>query len=275
MQGRIGMTEKVFNTNKGVIHYWTGIVSGESKWLVFLPGLTADHRLFEKQIEEFKHEYNLLVWDAPGHGSSRPFELSFSLADKAEWLHNIMVHEGIIRPVIIGQSMGGYIAQVLMEKYPDYVAGFVSVDSAPLKRKYMKNWEIYLLKNVKPIYSACPWLLLKKYGAKGCAETEYGRQLMYSMMDTYTKKEYCDLVSHGFKILAEAIEADLAYEVSCPALLICGEKDKAGFTKRYNSVWSTQDALPIKWIPGAGHNSNTDRPGIVNSAIREFLEAVF
>lgn len=82
-------------------------------------------------------------------------------------------------------------------------------------------------------------------------------------------------MSHGFKILAEAIEADLAYEVSCPALLICGEKDKAGFTKRYNSVWSTQDALPIKWIPGAGHNSNTDRPDIVNSAIREFLEAVF
>jgi len=210
----------------------------------------------------------------PGHGSSRPFEFSFSLEDKAEWLHSIMIQEGIFKPVIIGQSMGGYVAQALMEKYPDCLAGFISIDSAPLKRKYMKKWEIYALKNTKILYSAYPWFLLKKYGAKGCAETAYGCQLMYTMMDSYTKKEYCELVSYGFKILAEAIEADLAYEISCPALLICGEKDKAVYTKRYNTVWANQTGLPIQWIPGAGHNSNTDKPELVNSAILEFLRAI-
>lgn len=268
------MTEKVFNTKKGLIHYWTSIVSVERTWLVFLPGLTADHRLFEKQIEEFKDDYNLFVWDAPGHGSSRPFELSFSLADKAEWLYSILIREGIFKPVIIGQSMGGYVAQALMERYPDYPAGFISIDSAPLKRKYMKKWEIYVLKNIKFIYSAYPWFLLKIYGAKGCAETEYGRRLMNAMMDSYTKKEYCELVSHGYKILAEAVEADLAYEISCLALLICGEKDKAGYTKCYNMAWSNQSGLPIKWIPGAGHNSNADKPELVNSVIREFLRTI-
>jgi pimeloyl-ACP methyl ester carboxylesterase len=268
------MIEKRFDTKKGVIHYWTSTVSEERTWLVFLPGLTADHRLFEKQIDEFKADFNLLVWDAPGHSSSRPFELSFSLVDKAEWLHSIMIHEGICKPVIIGQSMGGYIAQVLMEIYPDRLAGFVSIDSAPLKRKYMKKWEINVLKHTKLMFSAYPWFLLKKYVAKGCAETDYGCQLMYGMMANYTKKEYCELVSHGFKILAEAIEADLSYEISCPALLICGEKDKAGYTKRYNIVWANQSGLPIQWIPGAGHNSNTDKPALVNSVIREFLKTI-
>jgi len=275
-QDRAGwkMIEKMFNTKKGAIHYWTGVVSGARTWLAFLPGLTADHRLFEKQIEEFKDDFNLFVWDAPGHGSSRPFELSYSLEDKAEWLHSIMIQEGILQPVIIGQSMGGYVAQALMEKYPDFLSGFVSIDSAPLQRKYMKKWEIRVLKNTKFLYSACPWSFLKKYGAKGCAETEYGRELMYTMMDSYTKKEYCELASHGFKILAEAIEADLAYEITCPALLICGEKDKAGYTKRYNTAWANQTGLPIQWIPGAGHNSNTDKPELVNRAIREFLRAI-
>jgi len=268
------MIEKVFNSKKGVIHYWTSIVSGKRIWLVFLPGLTADHRLFEKQIEEFKDDYNLLVWDALGHGSSRPFELRYSLADQAEWLHSIMIHERIFKPVIIGHSMGGSIAQAWLEKYPDCLGGFISIDSTPLKRKYMKTWEIYVLKNANLICSASPWSLLKKCGAKICAETEYGRQLMYIMMDTYAKKEYCDLVSHGFRILAEAIEADLAYEISCPALLICGKKDKVGYTKRYNTAWADQEGLPIQWIPGAGHNSNTDKPELVNSVIREFLRAI-
>lgn len=268
------MIEKVFNTPKGKIHYWTSIVSGDKPWLVFLPGLTADHRLFEKQIEEFKDDYNLFVWDTPGHGSSRPFELRFSLADKAEWLYSIMNHEGIFKPVMIGQSMGGYVAQALMERYPDYPAGFISIDSTPLKSKYMRKWEIYVLKNMKFVYRAFPWFLLKKCGAEGCAETGYGRQLMYAMMDSYTKNEYCELVSHGYKVLAEAIEADLAYEISCPAWLICGEKDKAGYTKRCNTAWANQSGLPIHWIPGAGHNSNTDKPGLVNNVIREFLRLI-
>lgn len=196
----------------------------------------------------------------------------FNLVDKAGWLHDIMLHEGICKPVILGQSMGGYIAQALMERYPDFPSGFISIDSAPLKRKYTKKWELYALKNTKLMYSSYPWALLKKQGANGCAETEYGRQLMYTMMDTYTKKEYCELASHGIRILAEAIEKDLEYEISCPALLICGEKDKAGYTKRYNTAWANQAGLPIQWIPGAGHNSNTDRPELVNSGIREFLK---
>ena len=45
--------------------------------LIFLPGLTADHRLFEKQIEFFERKYNVLVWDAPGHAKSWPFNLIF------------------------------------------------------------------------------------------------------------------------------------------------------------------------------------------------------
>jgi len=32
-------------------------------------------------------------------------------------------------------------------------------------------------------------------------------------------------------MLAEAIKADLQYRISCPVLLICGEKDKAGSAK--------------------------------------------
>ena len=56
------MIEKVFNTNKGIIHYWTSSGSEERPWLIFLPGLSADHRLFEKQLEEFKDDYNLFVW---------------------------------------------------------------------------------------------------------------------------------------------------------------------------------------------------------------------
>jgi len=67
------------------------------------------------------------------------------------------------------------------------------------------------------------------------------------------------------------MEADLPYEIKCPALLICGEKDMAGSTKRYNRAWHNATGIPIEWIQGAGHNSNTDAPDIINELIDKFV----
>ena len=44
------MREKTWETPCGTIHYWINDRIDDRKLtLVFLPGLTADHRLFEKQ----------------------------------------------------------------------------------------------------------------------------------------------------------------------------------------------------------------------------------
>ena len=268
------MTEKMFETASGTIRYWVNDLDPARRTLVLLPGLTADHHLFDKQIEAFEKEYNLLTWDAPGHAASRPFRLDFSLMDKAVWLHAILKNENIAHPVLIGQSMGGYVSQCFMEKYPGEAAGFISIDSAPLKRSYVTGMEIWLLKRTEPMYRAFPWKSLKKIGADGCAVSEYGRRLMRSFLDSYTKDEYCRLAGHGMKLLAEAMEADLPYAIDCPAILICGEKDQAGSAKSYNRRWAKKEGLPVYWIKNAGHNSNTDKPEEVNRIIRDFVRSI-
>ena len=184
--------------------------------LVFLPGLTADHRLFDKQVEYFDGKYNIIVWDAPAHASSWPFRFDFDLFDKAKWLNGILEKEEIIKPIIIGQSMGGYVGQA------------------------------------------------------------YGRNLMKEMMLVYDgdQHRYAQIAGHGFRILAEAMEKDLPYEIKCHSLLICGTKDHAGSCIRYNREWHRKTKIPLKWIEGAGHNSNTDKPEMINSLIEEFLSNI-
>lgn len=51
------------------------------------------------------------------------------------------------------------------------------------------------------------------------------------------KRRYSQIAGHGFRILADAIEKDLPYQIKCPALLIYGEKDQAGSALRYNKMW--------------------------------------
>lgn len=269
------MQEKTFETACGTIHYWVNRApsSGEEPALVLLPGLTADHRLFDKQVAYFEPKLPVLVWDAPGHAASWPFELNFTLMDKARWLDRILCCEGFERPVIVGQSMGGYVGQCYAQLFPQKLAGFISIDSAPLQRRYVTAAEIFLLKRMEPVYRHYPWKSLLKTGTKGVATSEYGRALMHDIMMTYDgdQDRYARLSGHGFRMLAEAMEADLPYRIPCPALLICGTKDQAGSCIRYNKAWHKQSGIPIQWIEGAGHNSNTDEPEVVNSLIEGLL----
>jgi len=268
------MKERIFETPCGGIHYWVSDrrIDGACT-LLFLPGLTADHRLFDKQTEYFDGRCNLFLWDAPGHAASWPFRLDFSLMDKAAWLHEIVRLERMEAPVVVGQSMGGYVGQAYMERFPGELRGFVSIDSAPLQRRYVTSTEISLLKKMEPVYRHYPWKWLLKSGTNGCAESEYGRKLMRDMMMVYDgdQERYAKLSGHGFRMLADAMEADLPYRIDCPALLICGERDQAGSTKRYNRAWHKISGIGLEWIEGAGHNSNTDRPELVNALIGRFL----
>ena len=217
-----------------------------------------------------------MVWDAPAHAASWPFRFDFDLFDKAKWLNDILNQDKIAKPVIVGQSMGGYVGQAYAQLYPNRLTGFVSVDSAPLQRNYVTAVELWLLKRMEPVYAHYPWKLLLKSGTEGVATSDYGRNLMREMMLVYDgdQKRYAQIAGHGFRILAEAMEKNLPYELKCPSLLICGPQDHAGSCIRYNKAWHRNTKIPLKWIEGAGHNSNTDKPELINSSIEEFAAGI-
>ena len=272
------MEQKAFATEHGHIVYWVSHpaadLAADAPWLVLVPGLTADHTLFAPQLEHFASRANLIVWDAPAHGSSRPFPLSFGMDDYARWLHAIMEMEGAHRPILVGQSLGGYVSQALLDLFPSTAAGFVSVDSAPLKKRYMKNWEVWALRHTRLMYLSIPWKLLVSWGCAGTAETPEGQANMRAMMLSYGKREFCELAAHGYRMLADAVDAQRPYELDCPTLLLCGERDKAASTRRYNRAWAQAEGLELVWVPDAGHNSTVDNPAFVNGQIERFVDAV-
>ena len=82
------MLEKSIVSERGKTYYWTE--NRDSAFtLVFLPGLTANHHLFDRQWEVFSEQYSTIVWDAPAHGKSRPYR-DFSYHNAAEELKSIL-----------------------------------------------------------------------------------------------------------------------------------------------------------------------------------------
>lgn len=262
------LEEKYINSEYGTTYYWVSRCEGNIN-LVFLPGLTADHTLFEKQVEYFEGRYNLLVWDCPAHGKSRPYE-QFTYKNVTDELKTILDVERIENAVLIGQSLGGMIAQFFINRYPDMAQGFVSVDSVPFGDYYSKS-DMFWLLQLEWMCNLFPDKLLRTSMAKMCGLTEYTQQKMLEMLSVYDKKELAHLMYIGE---AAFIPENMEMELPCEVLLLLGDKDKVGKVAAYTKEWAKRTGYPLHIIKNAAHNTNEDQPEEVNRLIEEFLSTL-
>ena len=141
------LKEKSIKTEIGKVYYWINNNLPDSDvCIVFCHGLTADHSLFEKQIDFFSPKYQILLWDIPLHGKSIPYE-NFTYDNVVSDLNTIIERERLSKLIFVGQSGGGYISQAYISQYPDKARGFVGIGTTPFGMKYYKKSELFWVKH--------------------------------------------------------------------------------------------------------------------------------
>lgn len=250
----------------GDIAYWRTDILPTRQTLFFLHGLTGDHTMFEPQISAFCGDFNIIAWDAPAHGESRPYT-KFTYENAAEGIAKILEKCRISRVILIGQSMGGFIAQAFICRHPEAVAGFVAIDSTPYGDYYSRS-DMWWLRQVGWMSMIFPERFLKRAIAWQNALTEAGRENMLKMIKMYNKSELCRLMKIGY---AGFLEDNRPLEIPCPTVLLVGEKDRTGKVKKYNREWSRRAGFPLIRIPNAAYNSNVDNPEAVNEVIKGLI----
>ncbi len=223
--------------------------------------------MFEQQFPVFEKFYNIIAWDAPSHGASRPYR-EFTYENASKGLKKIIDECRVHNVVLIGQSMGGFIAQAFICRYPEMAKAFVAIDSTPYGDYYSKI-DMWWLKQIEWMSRLFPEKLLKSSMEKQNSLTEIGRLNMATMIEGYKKAELCHLMGMGY---ADFLEDNRVCKLSCPVLLIIGEKDNTGKVRAYNRKWAKRTGYPLVWISNAAHNSNIDNPSEVDEAIMAFIE---
>lgn len=264
------MREHTIRTAKGTVFFWSSAEwRPDRETLVFLHGLTGDHTMFRQQVDFFDGRYNLLLWDAPAHGKSRPFsELRYG--DAAELLKRALDEHGTASAIFVGQSVGGYFVQSLIKRYPERVKGFVSIDSTPFGTAYYSRSDIWLLRQIEWMARLYPLGLLKRAIAKQVSVRPETYEDMLRMLGPYGKKELCRLMGWGY---AGFLEDNCDLTITCPVLLL-GERDNMGKVAAYARAWTEKTGFPLVVIEKAGHNSNVDNPERVNREIEAFAAAI-
>ncbi|MEH7238540.1 alpha/beta fold hydrolase [Bacillus sp. JJ1562] len=266
------MIEKKIQSSKGNVYYWTNeIASPQDFAIVFCHGLTADHALFDKQVEHLSAEYKLITWDFPLHGKSRPYE-DFSFANVNQELLTILEQENIEKIVLVGQSAGGYIAQSFIQEYGDKVIGFVGIGTTPFGKSYYKKSELFWIKHFSTIAKLYPFNYYCKAVAKAITVTDEARESMYKSLVSLGKK---DMLKAASAVYGEFLKIEDEVQFNCPVLITYGEYDNTGYVKKYSNSWAKKTGYPLIIISSASHNANYDNYEEFNELLMSFIQSIY
>lgn len=92
-----------------------GFLENQTMWNAFIPQLTKKNRV--------------ITIDLLGHGETECLGYVHSMEDQADMVHNVLHQLKIRKAVLIGHSMGGYIALAFAELYPEMVKAILLQNS--------------------------------------------------------------------------------------------------------------------------------------------------
>ena len=95
----------------------------ERRTIVFLHGTRLSAGQWAPQVTALQQEFDCLALDLPGHGArlDEPFSLAGAAASVADSIASVPGG----RAIVVGLSLGGYVAMDLAARWPDRVAGLV------------------------------------------------------------------------------------------------------------------------------------------------------
>lgn len=238
--------------------------------MVLLPPFPFDRRVWSDGITDALTAagFRALALDYPGFGPEGgpvPADLSIaSIADRtAELLHQL----GVDRAVVLGMSMGGYVALAFAARFPERLAGLIladtraTPDSAAALTGRAQALETLATRGVDAyLTGSLPRLLAPDAPP---AVLEAARAVAVTRPEA---------LAAGIRALRDRPDRSAdARALACPTLVVCGAADQVSPPAEMRELAATIPGARFVEIPRAGHLSHLEAPEPFQRAVLEFL----
>ncbi len=240
-----------------------------------------DHSGFKPAFSRLADIAQIVYYDHRGHGRSSPRPAAeWTLDTFADDVVRLSEALGIVEPIVLGQSFGGFVAQRYLARHPDHPAKVILSSTSPalnLTRKLAmferlggtvardaaeRFWSAPAADTWHDYSRACRPL----YNTKPAPNDDAARRVILN--------EAILFASAGGEQQTMNLLPGLA-NTACPVLVMAGEQDPVC---PLDDAMDIAAALPPQWMQFAsfadsGHGAWRDEPEAAFAALRRFILA--
>ena len=246
---------------------------GEGPAVVFLHAFPLHRGMWAAQEEALRRTARTLTVDFRGFGESELPAPAYSLADLADDVAATARALGITSAVVVGLSMGGYVAFRLVERAPEFVRALVLADTrAEADTPEARTRRLLLADRVE------------REGMSAMAD------FLQGLLGPTSKAERPDVVASVQRIIGEpapgAVAAGLRAmgdrpdsrpllpAIAVPTLVLVGEEDGLTTPDSARVIAGGIRGAKLVVIPRAGHLSNLEAGATFSAELLAFVRAV-
>ena len=249
---------------------------GQGIPIVFIHGFPLNRMIWEAQWEGLADHARIIAPDFRGFGQSPMAEGTIEVSTYADDVREFLDTLGVNEPaIIVGLSMGGYVAMAYLRRYPEHVhsAGTCQYQSHRRHDRGQSGRD----KNIG---------IAKEKGAAAIAEG-----MLPKVLSPKTYANNPELVAQVKTIMEScsvpgivgALEAmrdrpdstGTLLEFSQPVLIVAGADDQLMSAADQENMNKAARNSVLVTVPDAGHLTPMEQPEAFNHAIKEFLRTSF
>ncbi len=237
--------------------------------LLLIHGFAEDHRIWRKLIPKLEQTNRVICVDIPGSGESSSIHSNTTIEALADMICLFLKGLKIDKCIIMGHSMGGYIALALLEKNPECLTAIGLIHSTSYADDDNKKQT-----REKAI------AFMDKHGCKTFLETAIPDLYKNQSDNMYDIKDHIEMgIASGVSSLQAYYRAmiqrpdrsDVLRSSKIPVLFVCGSHDKSIPINQSLKQSYLANETHIHILKHSAHMGMIEETDVLIKAIQNFI----
>jgi 3-oxoadipate enol-lactonase len=240
---------------------------GKGNAVVLLHGYPLDRTIWDELASQLEKNFDLVIPDLRGFGQSQAVEEIFTMSDMASDIAGLLDQLKIQRALIVGHSMGGYVALSFANGYPGRLQGLGMISSQLLadppdrKEGRYKTAADVAEKGVQVVVDAMATKLSADLRVQ-----KFARECM--------ERQKATGVIGALKAMAERPDSTgLFSKLRVPVVVVHGDADALIPVERGREMKAVLASAQYAELKGCGHMAMMENSHAVAEALKIFMNA--